>query len=133
MKTLVISAVIAGTTLFGAAVTVRAADAPAQLRGSDTLFGAITDAVNQSGLQSEIQYLGGGSGLGEAGLRAGTQGIAIELRIARPGIVEAAKPDPFDRHDRREIEQQRPKHAQFRECHLASPRLRGTLAKPGSS
>jgi phosphate transport system substrate-binding protein len=49
---------------------------PFQFRGSDTLFGAITDAINQAGLQDQLQYLGGGSGLGEAGLRAGTQDIA---------------------------------------------------------
>jgi phosphate transport system substrate-binding protein len=89
MKTLAIAFVIAGSTLVtGAAVTAQAADGPAQLRGSDTLFGAITDAVNQSGLQSEIQYLGGGSGLGEAGLRAGTQGIAPMSRALSSAAIE---------------------------------------------
>jgi phosphate transport system substrate-binding protein len=89
MKTLAMFAMIAGSTLVtGATVTAQAADGPAQLRGSDTLFGAITDAVNQSGLQSEIQYLGGGSGLGEAGLRAGTQGIAPMSRALSSAAIQ---------------------------------------------
>jgi len=82
MKHLVIGAlVVAGTA------SVAHAD-PAQLRGSDTLYGAITDAVNQSGLSAEIQYLGGGSGTGEAALRAGTQGIAPMSRALSPAAVE---------------------------------------------
>ncbi len=89
MKTLAIAAIIAGSTLAaGAAITAQAATGPAQLRGSDTLFGAVTDAVNQSGLSTEIQYLGGGSGLGEAGLRAGTQGIAPMSRALSSAAIE---------------------------------------------
>src|SRR5690348_3190779 len=60
---------------------------PFQFRGSDTLFGAITDAINQSGLQSDLQYLGGGSGLGEKGLLAGTQTIAPMSRPLSTGAI----------------------------------------------
>jgi phosphate transport system substrate-binding protein len=89
MKTFAIAALVAGATLAaGTLFTASAADGPAQLRGSDTLFGAITDAINQSGLQTEIQYLGGGSGLGEAGLRAGTQGIAPMSRPLSSAAIE---------------------------------------------
>ena len=90
MKTFAMAAaLIAGSTLVtGSAVTAQAADGPAQLRGSDTLFGAVTDAVNQSGLQSEIQYLGGGSGLGETGLDSGTQNIAPMSRALKDAIIE---------------------------------------------
>jgi ABC-type phosphate transport system substrate-binding protein len=60
---------------------------PFQFRGSDTLFGAITDAINQAGLQDSLQYLGGGSGLGEAGLRAGTQAIAPMSRALTDAAI----------------------------------------------
>ena len=86
MKTLAIAAVLAGSTI--AITTAQAADGPAQLRGSDTLFGLITDAINQSGLQTELQYIGGGTGLGEAGLRAGTQGIAPMSRALSSAAIE---------------------------------------------
>ena len=42
--------------------------------------GAVTDAINQSGLQTDLQYLGGGSGRGEAGLVDGTQGSQDQTR-----------------------------------------------------
>lgn len=69
MKTLAIATVILGTASIAAAQ-------PAVLRGSDTLFGATTDAINVAGLSGDLSYAGGGSGLGETGLRNGTQGIA---------------------------------------------------------
>lgn len=61
---------------------------PAQFRGSDTLFGVITDAINQAGLQTQLQYTGGGTGLGESGLRAGTQGIAPMSRALSSAAVD---------------------------------------------
>jgi phosphate transport system substrate-binding protein len=61
---------------------------PFGLRGSDTLFGAITDAINQSGLADQLQYLGGGSGLGESGLDAGTQNIAPMSRALKDAVIE---------------------------------------------
>ncbi|MBC7977307.1 MAG: substrate-binding domain-containing protein [Myxococcales bacterium] len=59
----------------------------AQLRGSDTLFDVVGDSINQSGLQTELQYLGGGSGLGETGLRTGTQGIAPMSRALNNAAI----------------------------------------------
>jgi phosphate transport system substrate-binding protein len=58
------------------AVSAYASAAPTPFKGSDTLFGVVNDAVNQLGLEGSLQYLGGGSGTGEAGLLAQTQGIA---------------------------------------------------------
>src|SRR5687768_11180742 len=81
MKKFVIGAVLLGTA------SIAYAD-PAPIRGSDTLFGAITDAINQAGLQADLQYLGGGSGLGESGLRAGTQGIAPMSRALSSAAID---------------------------------------------
>jgi phosphate transport system substrate-binding protein len=61
---------------------------PFGFRGSDTLFGAITDAINQSGLADQLQYLGGGSGLGETGLAGGTQNIAPMSRALKDAVIE---------------------------------------------
>lgn len=44
--------------------------------GSDTLAGAITDAIIQAGLDQQLNYVGGGSGTGEKGIVNGEQGIA---------------------------------------------------------
>lgn len=46
------------------------------LQGSDTMAGAVTDAIIQGGLDGSLKYLGGGSGKGEAAIVAKTQGIA---------------------------------------------------------
>lgn len=82
------STIAASTLVFG----LRAeAAAPQQLRGSDTLFGAITTAINQLGLTSSVQYLGGGSGLGETGLRTGTQGIAPMSRALSSAAIDDLK------------------------------------------
>lgn len=62
----------AGLTLGSPAASA----APLTLKGSDTLFGAITDAINTLGLQGDLQYVGGGSGTGEAAILARTQSIA---------------------------------------------------------
>src|SRR5689334_244758 len=70
-----------------AGVSLTAHADPFQFRGSDTLFGAITDAINQAGLQSTLQYLGGGSGLGESGLRTGTQNIAPMSRALKDEAI----------------------------------------------
>jgi ABC-type phosphate transport system substrate-binding protein len=62
----------------------------AYFKGSDTLFGVVTDAVNVSGLATELQYLGGGSGTGEAGLLSGTQGIAPMSRAPSADALTTA-------------------------------------------
>jgi hypothetical protein len=54
---------------------------PAAFRGSDTLFGAVTAAISSAELTQRLKYLAGGSGRGETGLVAGTQGIAPMSRL----------------------------------------------------
>lgn len=58
------------------AFSATAVAAPFTFKGSDTLAGVMTDAIQASGLQDEIQYVGGGSGKGEEAVVAGQQGIA---------------------------------------------------------
>lgn len=68
MKKLVLALVaVAMSPAFAAKVT---------FAGSDTLAGAIGDAIIQAGMDSQLQYTGGGSGVGEKGLINGDQGIA---------------------------------------------------------
>ena len=52
--------------------------------GSDTLAGAMTDAIIAAGMDSKIQYAGGGSGNGEKGLLTGDQGLAPMSREIKP-------------------------------------------------
>lgn len=56
--------------------------------GSDTLGGAITDAIVQAGMESQISYIGGGSGNGEKGLISGDQGIAPMSREISPAALQ---------------------------------------------
>ena len=71
-----------------AGMSVSAQAQPFQFRGSDTLYGAITDAINSAGLADSLQYLGGGSGLGETGLVAGTQNIAPMSRALKDAAID---------------------------------------------
>src|SRR5262245_50885254 len=64
--------------------------APEQFRGSDTLFGAVTGAINQLGLEHELAYLGGGTGLGETAISQGNQGIAPMSRAPMAQAIAAA-------------------------------------------
>ncbi|MFZ9519636.1 MAG: PstS family phosphate ABC transporter substrate-binding protein [Silvanigrellaceae bacterium] len=64
------------STLVLSTVSASAFAAPFTFKGSDTLAGLMTDAIQAAGLQDEIQYAGGGSGKGEEALVAGQQGIA---------------------------------------------------------
>lgn len=59
-------------------------------KGSDTLAGVMTDAIVAAGLEGEISYVGGGSGKGEEGIVAGTQGIAAMSRAMKPELVKKA-------------------------------------------
>src|SRR5690349_6477359 len=64
------------------------ADGPAHtLHGSDTLAGAITDAIIAAGMDKEVVYVGGGSGTGETAILNGDQGIAP---MSRPVSAQAA-------------------------------------------
>ncbi len=65
--------------------------APYQFHGSDTLLEVVADSVTKAGLSEEVQYLGGGSGVGEAALVAGTQGIAPMSRAFKPEQIAAAQ------------------------------------------
>jgi ABC-type phosphate transport system substrate-binding protein len=67
------------------------AQAKHQFAGSDTLAGAMTDAIIQSGMDSAIGYIGGGSGNGEKGLITGDQGIAPMSREMKPEALEQLK------------------------------------------
>ncbi len=82
MKTLKVLATLA--------VTMGAVVAQAQTKvvfsGSDTLAGAMTDAIIGTGMDQQIQYVGGGSGNGEKGLVNGDQGIAPLSREIKPEV-----------------------------------------------
>lgn len=52
--------------------------------GSDTLAGVLTDALISSGLDQQMQYVGGGSGNGEKGLLTGDQNLAPMSREIKP-------------------------------------------------
>lgn len=85
MKSLSIAGLVAGLS-----VTASVAHAqPAQLQGSDTLFGAVTQAITAAQLDSVLHYIGGGSGTGENGLIAGTQGIAPMSRTLSTAAINA--------------------------------------------
>lgn len=78
---------VASVTLAFSAVAVAA---PMTIAGSDTLAGVMSDAINQSGLQSELTYAGGGSGKGETAIVAGQQGIAPMSRAFKAEAKEKA-------------------------------------------
>jgi phosphate transport system substrate-binding protein len=83
MKNLSIAGVVAGLTV----VASSAHASPADLQGSDTLFGAVTQAITAAHLTSVLHYIGGGSGAGENALIAGTQGIAPMSRALSTSAI----------------------------------------------
>jgi ABC-type phosphate transport system substrate-binding protein len=66
------------------------ADAKA-IQGSDTMFGLMSDAILQAGLEGEVTYAGQGSGKGEEALVNGTQGIAALSRPMKDAAIAKAK------------------------------------------
>lgn len=56
--------------------------------GSDTLAGAMTDAIIAAGMDQQIQYVGGGSGNAEKGLVNGDQGLAPLSREMKPEVLQ---------------------------------------------
>ncbi|MBM3382724.1 MAG: hypothetical protein FJY29_09825 [Betaproteobacteria bacterium] len=79
------------SALILSAVSATAAAAPFTFKGSDTLAGMMTDAIQASGLQDEIQYVGGGSGKGEEAIVAGQQGIApLSRELKKDAAAKAA-------------------------------------------
>lgn len=73
------------------ALLVVSATASAQTKvtfaGSDTLAGALTDAIIAAGMDQQIQYVGGGSGNAEKNLLSGDQGIGPMSREVKPEIA----------------------------------------------
>lgn len=55
--------------------------------GSDTLAGVMTDAIIAAGMDSQVQYAGGGSGLAEKALLTGDQGVAPMSREIKPEVL----------------------------------------------
>ncbi|NBO38815.1 hypothetical protein EBU99_09550 [bacterium] len=78
------------STLALSVLSVSAFAAPFTFKGSDTLAGVMTDAIQAAGLQNEAQYVGGGSGKGEEALVAGQQGIAPMSREMKKEAFEKA-------------------------------------------
>jgi len=77
MKTIVLALVLVSSSAF-AQKTV--------LSGSDTLGGVMTDAIVAAGLNNQVSYIGGGSGVGEKALSNGE--IAL-TGLSRPIKAEA--------------------------------------------
>ncbi len=72
-------------------ISASAFAAPFTFKGSDTLAGMMTDAIQAAGLAEEIQYVGGGSGKGEEAIAAGQQGIApMSRELKKEAIAKAA-------------------------------------------
>ncbi len=87
IKNLLISGVI-----LSSAVTFSAfAETITHFKGSDTMAGILTDAIIASGLNTEITYEGGGSGLAETAIVNGEQGIAPMSRALKPEAIAALK------------------------------------------
>lgn len=61
------------------------------IEGSDTLYGLLSDAILQAGLDSELSYAGGGSGKGETAIVEGRQGIAPTSRPLKDEAIAMAK------------------------------------------
>ncbi|MEY4066756.1 MAG: hypothetical protein RIR26_2964 [Pseudomonadota bacterium] len=71
-------------------ISAAAVAAPFTFKGSDTLAGLITDAIQSAGLQDELHYAGGGSGKGEEAIVAGQQGLAPMSREMKKEAVAKA-------------------------------------------
>lgn len=69
-------------------VSTSAFAAKKSFSGSDTMSGAMIDAIERSNMQDRLQYNAGGSGEGEKGLLAGDQGIAPLSREMKPEVQQ---------------------------------------------
>lgn len=81
MKTAVLALVLAGSV----------AQAKINLSGSDTLGGVMTDAIIAAGLNNDLTYVGGGSGVGEKAIANGEVGIAPMSRQMKPEFLAQAQ------------------------------------------
>lgn len=68
-----------------------AAQAKHLISGSDTLGGVMTDAIIAAGMDQNIGYIGGGSGVGEKALVNGEIGLTAMSREMKPEFVAQAK------------------------------------------
>lgn len=78
------------------AASVAGAQTKAVFAGSDTLAGAVTDAIIASGMDQSIQYIGGGSGNAEKGLLNGDQGLGPMSREIKPEVLAQLKAQGAD-------------------------------------
>lgn len=83
MKTLSMIGIVAGLTITATAAHA----APVDLKGSDTLFGVVSEAITTAQLQSVLHYIGGGSGGSESALVSGAQGIAPMSRALSTAAI----------------------------------------------
>jgi len=67
--------------------SIASAQTKVTFAGSDTLGGALTDAIIAAGMDQQIQYIGGGSGNAEKGMLSGDQGIGPMSREMKPEIA----------------------------------------------
>jgi phosphate transport system substrate-binding protein len=92
MKHLIISAIFALSPSVLGMPSASADETVLKVQGSDTLAGAMTDAIIASGLEHELSYIGGGSALGETALLKGQQGLApMSREFTADALAQAAK------------------------------------------
>ncbi len=90
------SKLVAGSLIFAAPLMSQDRDwnterSVSELSGSDTLASYMEDIIEASKLQSEISYVGGGSGAGETALVAKKQNIAAMSRAMKPEQLAKAQ------------------------------------------
>lgn len=74
-----------------AVLSVTAAHAAQQLKGSDTLERVMKDSIEVAKVGHLLEYVGGGSGKGEEALIAGTQGVTAMSREASADAIAKAQ------------------------------------------
>ncbi len=92
--------VLLGLTASALLTWSAAAQAVYTFQGSDTLAGALSDAIIAAGMNTEISYVVGGSGKAETAMINGEQGIGPMSRDLKPEAVEQAQKNGigFNRH-----------------------------------
>ncbi|MGZ3769802.1 MAG: PstS family phosphate ABC transporter substrate-binding protein [Bdellovibrio sp.] len=79
--------VLLATMIFAASI----AQAKHLISGSDTMGGVMTDAIIAAGMDQEVGYVGGGSGVGEKALVNGEIGITAMSREMKPEALAQAQ------------------------------------------
>lgn len=96
MKAIIGALVFASLTGAASLSSAQGMQAKASFAGSDTLAGVMTDAIIAAGMDQQLQYTGGGSGLGEKGLVTGDQGIAPMSREVKPEVLQQMRSQGLD-------------------------------------